>query len=132
MRIEVKGYSHEKHYELLLSWWKHRGLPGIPKDDLPSVGFMSYWEDKPLMSAFLTLTNVNYCLFGTFCANPETHHEDREAALSALSEAASEIAKGLGFKRMVCIPAKDRLAAKLSEVGWTDTNQRLYLFNKEL
>ncbi len=130
--IRVIAYRESEHFEMLKAWWKHWGHPVVPADELSSTGYVICWEDKPILIGFMILTNAKFAFIESVCANPETHYEDREDAIIELTRVISVQAKELGFRRLLAIPQKERLAEKAAAGGFIMQAEKCFLGVKEL
>lgn len=132
MKFEVKAYNADKHYELLKGWWLHFDHPVADPSELNETGLVVYWDDIPVMMAFLVLTSSKFAIAETICANPATNWEDREAAIKVLTEHLVALAKSFGFRRILAFPQKDRLVEKLIATNWTVMSEKAFICVKEL
>lgn len=130
--FKVKAFKKDRDFELLAKWWEYHGHPVVGSDELPETGFMVYVEDEPILCAFLVLTNAKFALMETVCACPEIGPTYRENAIIVVTEAISNAAKELGFRRLLAFPQKKRLAQKGIAAGWLKSKGKYFGMVKEL
>jgi len=140
VEFAVRKFNKEQHIELFREWRAASSdTREFDEGALSTTGFMAYEiehhavaEWKPVMCAFLVLTNTNWAIGEAVTANPRTSQETREAALKALTDTMVIHAKALGFKRLLAYTNIESLGKKCVNVGWiaAETNVTGYL--KEL
>lgn len=130
--MRVRAYNPTKDYTTMCEWWEGRH-PVASKDELPSTGFFAEDDDgTPVAALFLILTNAKFAYFETAATNPKVSWELRDQGMLDIIHHASEIAKSLGFRRIMCVPFKQGLVDKAFRAGFVILNERPYLCVKEL
>ena len=99
--MEVERYSEAKHYKLMLEWLtKHEHyLP--PKDEMPTVGFVVYYQDiTPACMGFIRRVEGNFGQLDGLVTNPDLPGEIRSQAIDIAVQNIIAKAKLMGIKAL--------------------------------
>jgi len=111
----------EEDYETICAWWKWWRWPILPKGALPDngkCGFMVEKNNKPIVSAFLYLTNSSVALLEWIVSNPDYKENDRKDAIELLVNEAEKFCKGIGVTIIFSIGRSKHLIEIHKKLGW--------------
>ena len=106
----------------LIKWWKHYDHCEVPTVDLlPNYGMDGYVVEKngkPIMAAFMYLTNSKGVLLEYIVSDPEYRENDRDSAIELLLKTAEQFVKNIGCKFMFTVTQHDKLIKAHEKLGW--------------
>jgi len=111
----------EEDYNIICGWWKWWRWPVLPKTALPNNGkggFMIEKNNKPIVSAFLYLTNFSVVLLEWIVSNPDYRESDRKEAIEMLINKTEEFCKNMDCKHMFSIGRNKHLIDTHEKLGW--------------
>ena len=111
----------EEDYETICTWWKWWRWPVLPKEMLPDngkCGFMVEKNNKPIVSAFLYLTNSTVALLEWIVSNPYYKENDRKDAIELLINEAEKFCKGMNVTYIFSIGKNKHLMETHEKLGW--------------
>ena len=111
----------EEDYKTICAWWKWWRWPVLPKGALPDngkCGFMVEKNNKPIVSAFLYLTNSSVALLEWIVSNPDYKENDRKDAIELLVNEAEKFCKGIGVTIIFSIGRSKHLIEIHKKLGW--------------
>ena len=112
---------NKEDYETICKWWKWWRWPVLPKTALPNNGkggFMIEKNNKPIVSAFLYLTNSSVVLLEWIVSNPDYRESDRKEAIEMLINKTEEFCKNMDCKHMFSIGRNKHLIDTHEKLGW--------------
>lgn len=120
-------YNPNEDLEQVNLWLiAHNQIP-CEKSDLPGYGVI---EDGVAVG-FLCQTDTKTCFIDPMISNKEASSEDRNAALNDIIIKLGELAKTMGYKRLLFMTAERSLQERGSKLGFTVTQNMGFGF-KEL
>tara|TARA_R110002012_G_scaffold93710_6_gene227373 strand:+ start:291 stop:707 length:417 start_codon:yes stop_codon:yes gene_type:complete len=112
---------NKEDYEIICKWWKWWRWPIIPRVALPEngeCGFMVEKNNKPIVSAFLYLTNSNVALLEWIVSNPDYREDDRKEAIELLIIEAEKACKEMGVASIFSLGRNKHLMETHKKLGW--------------
>ena len=95
-------------------------MPALPKALWPADGAMVMSkENKPLVGAFLILTNTPICLVEWVIADPQSVKIERREALKVLIEHLYALGKRKGYKIGYAVVQRESILKSLDELGFS-------------
>lgn len=111
----------EEDYETICDWWKWWRWPVLPRTALPDdakSGFMVEKNGKPIVSAFLYLTNSSVALLEWIVSNPSYKQNDRKDAIELLINESEKFCKAMGITFIFSIGRNKHLIETHKKLGW--------------
>ena len=112
----------EEDYDVICSWWKWWRWSVLPKTALPhdgKGGFMVEKNGKPIVSAFLYLTNSSIALLEWIVSNPNYKESDRKDAIELLINESEKFCKTMGGIDIIfSIGRNKHLIETHKKLGW--------------
>jgi len=111
----------EEDYETIRVWWERWKWPVIPREALPDngkCGFIVEKNNKPIVSAFLYLTNSTGALLEWIVSNPDYREDDRKDAIELLINEAEKACKQMGVAYIFSIGRNKSLIETHRKLGW--------------
>lgn len=113
--------------DMLNEWYAARGLPTVPLDAVPALGFIT--EDA---AGFLYRTDAPaLALIDGIVTNPETAPRRRAAAVTEIIKRLVTQAHALGVTRLVGLTHKSGMVRLCERLGWLSVGS-YQLLRKEL
>ena len=114
------GIYQPSDYWTIARWWTLWGLPLISPEDIPS-GVVVRLNGALVAAGVLYKTGMNLALFEWATVDPSLDLGARDAALTLLNQAAYDMAKSWGVKRLFTFSSHKKWVARLKNSGWTET-----------
>lgn len=125
----IEMYSHEKHFELLKSWFDKRDMPGLERWMLPDLGLVL--EKSAL--AFLVTTNSPVAWIAHWAVDPKLDRHSRDVAFCLLSKEMEHLAREKGFRLLQTIGlVGHHLSLSLRREGFLKANGAFNFFCKDI
>jgi hypothetical protein len=133
MQYTIRPYAKADYTEIKKWWDASNEMAPIP-EMLPEESTLILELDKtPALMITVYLTNCKEVSYlENFAGNPELKGESRKQAAQYIVDAACGFAKGLGYKRVLCLSYKDKLKERYQELGMTPTVDNLMSLVREL
>jgi len=132
MKTKVYFYEHDKHYELIKSWFDAREFPAPAKKFLPPTGFIVEFEEKPVCAGFLFRTDANAAVMGNFISDPGALSTVRHLCLDTLIKHLQGEAYAGGFELLACSTNIEKLGSRFEQMGFTKTDIGLNTYGRLL
>lgn len=132
MMYSIRPYQIED-YELLKGWWEQiNEVPPTP--GLLPIGstFILEYNNQPVLSICLFLTNVEVCYLENFIADPEFKEPVRKLLSQKIVDYAVEHAKVRGYKRVGAFTNKIKLASRYKQLGLEDHASDVLILAKRI
>ena len=122
--MKLAVFAPQDHYNILSDWWTKQEWPIIPKDALPTTGFIAYEGDTPIAAGFLYDTDSTFSIIEWIVGNPDVSYDDRASGLDLVIEGLSTVAKARGKKYIHTFVKHERLMKRYEKFEFkrTDTN----------
>jgi hypothetical protein len=132
MQVNIRQYS-DKDFEMISDWWKQANEVGPAKDMLSAqTTFIMEINNVPAYSLSLYLTNCKgLAIFENFAGNPQLKGERKKFA-PVLVNYLEDLAKSLGYKKIMCLSMNDKLVTRYTSLGYNKTVGGLTALVKEL
>lgn len=119
MRTEVFNI-HEEHDKAkeVERWWRDRGQR-FDLECFSRVGVMVFDGDTPMAASWLFLMNAPIAQIGFTCNNPDQPVFARGRATKTALVAILDMAKSLGFKRIMHLSSDRGLSKTLQKAGFS-------------
>ncbi len=125
MTVTIKQYK-PSFYQTAVNWWKGNNWPSIPEKDLPTLGFVSFYDETPVAVAWLYQTDSAYCLLEWMVSNPEFREkETRGKAIDGLLHAMLDAASKLGFTKVFTSTRAGKYVSRLEAQGFAVTEKNM-------
>lgn len=96
--MKTVNYNHDKHYEIISTWWTAWKWDIIPTVALPENGIVIYSDcGIPLCAGFIYKTDSCIAWIENIISNKSAPKDKRGGAVDFLIKALCERAKELGF-----------------------------------
>lgn len=99
-------------------WMNKRGLSLLPKNELPSIGYMVYSNYVPVAAGFLRRCEGNISLLDSLIADPECSFEVRNACIDLLVSHLLSEAKKYDIKRVISYSVNVRTLERSKKHGF--------------
>ena len=122
-------------YDTIVKWWKHWKFPVLPRQMLPDNGeggFMVEKNGRPIVSAFLYLSNAPVGMLEWTVSDPDYREEDRKEAIELLITCAEAYCKGNGKSYMFTIGRSKSLIEIHRKLGWSIDDKPSHEITKKL
>jgi hypothetical protein len=121
-------------FEMVRRWWlAHGEVPPLPDMLPPDSTFILELHRQPALCVSLYLTNSpEICYVENFVGNPELKGEARREGTEKLLAHLEMVARGRGYRRLICLGHKPELKKRYQEIGFTPTVDNITGFAKEL
>lgn len=119
---------------LLESWAKSYGIPSLNEAAIPATTYIAELDGHPVVSLSMMLTNnKEYAYLEYAVGNPEFGpSKARQAAFKDLVQWMEHLAKGAGYKRLVCLAPDPKLEAYYESLGYKTERRGLSFLMKDL
>lgn len=117
---------NDELYKTLCEWWEGHNWTAQPREILSPYGYVSFLNDKPVMSAFLYKTEGS-CLgwMEWILSNPESSYDERTECFKELVSFIEVKAKELGIKAIFTATKSASLSKRLDEIGFIKTDENV-------
>lgn len=117
--IKVRKFE-SNDYEMVVSWWKAYEWPSIPPlDSLPTDGFISYEDDKPLAVGFVyIIENAPWTLLTWMTTNRVYNKDKRIQGLNEVIKEGKNFSKLLGKKFIFTFNSQNSIIDSLVSNGF--------------
>lgn len=132
MQYTIRQYK-DSDYSMIKEWWTSQNEVAPTEDMIPKSSFVLEVDSEPVVSLSLFLTNVpGMCFFENFVGNPLKKGEIRKECGKAIMCHVADVAKKMGYKRIVCYSHKEKVKKRYEDMGMIRTVNNLSSFVKEL
>jgi hypothetical protein len=127
MRLEK--FNADKHYSIILDWWKKHDWQPVPPEALSTTGFMAYKDEIPLATGFLYDTDSAFSILEWIVGNPDIDHELRGEGLDTVIKGLLLVSDARGKKYVHTIVEHKRLIERYEKFQFqkTDTNMTVMI-----
>ena len=99
MTLNIKPLSDNDYDDILCKWWKDWKWTAPAKDFLPDMGYMVYYNDKPICAGYMYVTNSNVVLLEWIISSFEfKDRKIRKEAIFMLIQTITLLSANLGKK----------------------------------
>lgn len=132
--MNIREINLETDHPMLTEWWGKWGWPALPKEMLPSTGYLASWDDKPLMAGWLYMPSENTGIgwFEWAVSNPESTSTERENSLKALTDMIDVVGTSKGLKLIFSSTNSEKFGDRLSRCGFDATDKNVTIYMKHL
>lgn len=131
MNITIKEYCIN-NYQEIKSWWEQAKEIAPDTKMMPETSYMMYYNEQPILSVSLFLTNGPIAWVDNYIGNPEFKGEVRKQCGKLLLSHLEEVAKLNGKDRLFCMSMNDKTSKRYTELGFNKTCSNISTFIKEL
>lgn len=129
-----------RDYETYVSWLKAHEWPVLPREALPSRGYLAFDQnadgslssERPLAMAWLYDTDSTICWLEWFATNPSVSRELKIEALEQLVDQVASVAKNLGFKTIFSAVKHPTLLDVLQRKSFTANDSGMTHLGRQL
>jgi hypothetical protein len=122
-----------KDYEMLSAWWTGHGMTPPEKKVIPWTTYIMYYDDVPVISLSLIITNTPVGWLDNFVANPEYKNRViRRECAQILVRAVEYEAETFGCDRTFCMAVEPELNRYYESLGYKTTCASMHTMIKEL
>ena len=119
MSLKIKPLSDNDYDNILCAWWKDWKWTAPKKDFLPDMGYMVYYNDKPICAGYMYVTNSNVVLLEWIISNFKfKDRKIRKEALLMLVETITSLAGSLGKKYVYSLLKSKSLIELYEDLGY--------------
>jgi hypothetical protein len=111
----IESYSNHKHYSMLVSWLKARGIAEPNASLFSNYGLVV----DGIALGFLFKTNSKQAYIDQIATDPNSDPKGRDFALKVLIEELCSEAKQKGFKVITILASLDKMKTRLTELKFT-------------
>ena len=122
----------DKEYEVLVDWWNRHKFANLPKQFLPSTGYIAYINDIPIVAGFLYIPKTGKIGWVEWVVkNPDSTLEEMDIGYKELMDTIINTAKEDGVDVLFVSLRNKSYQARLEDVGFfvTDENATNMLLN---
>ena len=131
--MSIRPYT-AADYPIIDAWWQFYSEIGPTQEMLPEESTYIY-EDRgaPVLCVTLYLTNTKeFCMVDNFVRNPGFKDLHRKQAITELLAYIENKAKGMGYKKMLCMGYRDKIKNIYRDLGFVSTLNNVETFIKEV
>tara|TARA_R110000868_G_scaffold7187_7_gene39371 strand:- start:427 stop:828 length:402 start_codon:yes stop_codon:yes gene_type:complete len=119
MSLKIKPLSDNDYDNILCAWWKDWKWTAPKKDFLPDMGYMVYYNDKPICAGYMYVTNSNVVLLEWIISNFKfKDRKIRKEALLMLVQTITSLAASLGKKYVYSLLKSKSLIELYEDLGY--------------
>jgi hypothetical protein len=127
MEVKSRMFNIETDYAIITEWYNKRDIPVMEKDMLSQFGIMISVNDKDIVSCFLyPILGASWCMFEGAIANPTSTKAERELALLTMGNTMHEMARGMGFKKILAISKNSGIITLAKKFGYTSDEKEYF------
>jgi hypothetical protein len=130
--MKAEFYKQDKHYEILLDWWKERDFPAIPPHLLPPIGIVVEIEAEPVCAGFLYYTNGGLAIIDHLVADKHYDMDKRSQCIDFLIDSLEVVAKENGFLFVSAASNLKHLQERYERHGFKRYDINVVHFAKEI
>tara|TARA_R110000796_G_scaffold186460_1_gene303367 strand:- start:10747 stop:11148 length:402 start_codon:yes stop_codon:yes gene_type:complete len=119
MTLNIKPLSDNDYDDILCKWWKDWKWTAPAKDFLPDMGYMVYYNDKPICAGYMYVTNSNVVLLEWIISSFEfKDRKIRKEAIFMLIQTITLLSANLGKKYVYSLLKSKSLIDIYQEIGY--------------
>tara|TARA_R110000772_G_scaffold125486_2_gene232271 strand:- start:9237 stop:9638 length:402 start_codon:yes stop_codon:yes gene_type:complete len=119
MTLNIKPLSDNDYDDILCKWWKDWKWTAPAKDFLPDMGYMVYYNDKPICAGYMYVTNSNVVLLEWIISSFEfKDRKIRKEAIFMLIQTITLLSANLGKKYVYSLLKSKSLIDIFQEIGY--------------
>lgn len=100
--FKLEKFNDEKHRKYVKKWLKIRGLDRSMADELPELGFISFYNGIPVSAIFLrNVEGSGYGMIDSMVTDPRVDAEVRDCSNDLVVEKLLKEAKRLNYKKII-------------------------------
>lgn len=132
MTLNIVPFRAVDHYDIISEWWTHYKWPPLPLCSLPVNGLVAYYNNIPVVAAWVYRTDSDLGAMEWIISNPGVEKEIRNIAIEGLIEACINLAKDLKI-RCLCTSVKiPKLISRLENAGFVVADKGMTNLIKEV
>lgn len=97
----IHKYDEEQDLHHINKWLKDRKHPEQDAYDVPDIGYVACFANRPIAAGFLKQMEGENSIFDGLCSNPLATSEFRNIALDMVVGAIITLAKSRGIKQII-------------------------------
>jgi len=129
MELSIKKFE-QKDYELVKDWWDSYKEQAPHFTMMPETSYIMYYNNQPILSVSLLLTNTPIAWVDNYIGNPEHKGSIRKECGNVLLRHLEEVAKSNGKDRMICMSINEKTTKRYLELGFIKTASNVDTFVK--
>lgn len=119
-------------YEMVKNWWTLHNEQAPELKDMPETSYIMFFDNKPILSVSLFLTNGKLAWVDNYIGNPEFKGSVRKQCGVLLLKYLEDIAKTNDKDRLFCMSIKEKTTNRYIELGFLQTCNNVSTFIKEI
>jgi hypothetical protein len=132
MIVTTELFDPAKHYAIICEWWNAQKFPIVPLHNLPQMGVVALFNDKPAAAVWIYKTDSAVCWIGFPVASPEIRKAERAAAIAGMISGAKMAAKLMGYQSAIMSLRNQCLESRIQRQGFKPTDRGVTLYHVDL
>jgi hypothetical protein len=119
-------------YPMLKSWWDFHGEMAPELEMMPETSYIMYFNNEPILSVSLLLTNTPIAWAENFIGNPELKGDIRKECGYIIVHHLEKVAKEHNKTRIFCMSMNKKTTKRYIDLGFNKTLDNVNTFTKEV